>query len=239
MKILIIIIALILASLSLGYYKLSRSDVSGMIESTQKTVAIFDFDGVICDSHPQMVEAFNEIAPYYNVTKLTPESLAFYHNNLSKEYYGVSSWKLPIFVIHLRQKLKARMSIMPLQPGIKQLINDLKDKGLIIGILTSNSQTLVHGFLKRNDLDKFDFIYTGSGVYDKAEHLKVIKDKLKSNKIFYIGDEVRDVNAANVSNIKAIGVTWGFQSKGLLESAKPYAIAETPKDLLNILVPKD
>ena len=62
----------------------------------------------------------------------------------------------------------------------------------------------------------------------KSFHLKPVD-------IVYIGDEVRDVEAAKAMGVKIVSVTWGFQSKQILERGEPDYIAEKPKELEKIL----
>lgn len=41
-----------------GYSELTKSEISGSIIPTNKPVVIFDFDGTICDSFYQFIQAF-------------------------------------------------------------------------------------------------------------------------------------------------------------------------------------
>ena len=221
-----------------GYEELNKTEISGAINPTDKTVVIFDFDGVICDSFAQFIQSFNGIAPYYNLTKVGKEDLEDIHN-YETEYvfkkHGVSSWKMPVVIYHMKHTMKQLIPTLKLYPGIKETIQKMISNGVVVGILTSNSQEIVETFLKNNDLAGFQFIFTGSGIFGKTKNLKIIKDQLKSGNIFYVGDEVRDVKAANEAHVKSIAATWGFHSKKLLGSSNPDAIADSPSDLLLLI----
>jgi len=52
---------------------------------------------------------------------------------------------------------------------------------------------------------------------------------------FYIGDETRDIDAAQQCNIPSIAVAWGFNSEQTLMRSKPSYLAKTPHDLLRII----
>ncbi len=117
----------------------------------------------------------------------------------------------------------------------KETIEKLISKGITVGILTSNSKEIVCTFLKNNNMHGFQFIFSGSGIFGKTKNLKFVKDKLGAKNIFYVGDEVRDVKAANEANIQSIAVTWGFHLKKLLESSSPKAIVDNPSDLIAIV----
>jgi len=72
---------------------------------------------------------------------------------------------------------------MKLYAGIKETIEEMIKKGIVVGILTSNSQKNVEEFLKNNNLDGFKFIFTGSSIFGKAKNLEIIK-KISHPKIF-------------------------------------------------------
>lgn len=221
-----------------GYCEITKSEISGLITPTDKPVVIFDFDGTICDSFTQFVQVFNGIAPYYNLIQVSEKDLADIHN-YETEYiikkHGVTSWTMPIVVYHVRRNMKQLIPTMKLYSGIRETIQKMISNGVVVGILTSNSQEVVHTFLKNNNLTGFQFIFTGSGIFGKAKNLKMIKDQLKSQNIFYVGDEVRDVKAAKEANIQSIAATWGFHSRKLLESSNPGAMADSPSDLMDIV----
>ncbi len=235
----IFVLLVLIASIGwFGCSELTKREISGSINPTNNTVVIFDFDGVICDSFHQFIQAFNGIASYYNLTKVGNEDLEDIHN-YETEYifkkHGVNFWKMPVVVYHLKSNMKQLIPTLKLYKGIKETIEELISKGITVGILTSNSQEIVSVFLKNNDLGGFQFIFSGSGMFGKAKNLKLIKDQLGAETIFYVGDEARDVKAANEANVQSIAVTWGFHSKKLLESSNPKAIIDKPRDLIDIV----
>ncbi len=238
LKFLWILLALLMGSGWFGYWEITKTEISGNIEPTNKTVVIFDFDGVICDSFHQFIQVFNETAPHYNLIKVSEKDLADIHN-YETEYvfkkHGVSSWKMPVVIYHMKRTMKQLIPTLKLYNGIKETINEMTNKGIVVGIVTSNSQEVVHTFLKNNDLTDFQFIFTGSCMFGKAKNLKMVKDKLKSKTIFYVGDEVRDVKAAKEAELKSVAVTWGFHSRKLLESSNPGVIVDKPSDLVGIV----
>lgn len=221
-----------------GYCEITKTEISGSINPTDKPVVIFDFDGTLCDSFTQFVQVFNDLAPYYNLMPVSDKDLEDIHN-YETEYvikkHGVTTWTMPIVVYHMRRNMKSLIPTMTLYKGIKEALQEMRNKGIIVGILTSNSQEAVHIFLKNNNLDGFQFIFAGSSIFGKAKNLKIIKDQLKSQNIFYVGDEVRDVKAAKEAGVKSIAAAWGFHSRKLLESSNPGAIADSPAGLINII----
>ena len=91
-------------------------------------------------------------------------------------------------------------------------------------------------FLKNNGLNFFGFIYTESNLFGKGRALNnlLIKHRLDPEETIYIGDEVRDIEAAKKAGIKIISVSWGFNSAKLLQKAKPDFLINKPKELLQL-----
>ena len=59
--------------------------------------------------------------------------------------------------------------------------------------------------------------------------------KLKRKEVVMIGDEIRDVKAANKAKVDAIAVTWGFNTSDRLMTGSPRHIVEKPEELFRLL----
>ena len=125
----------------------------------------------------------------------------------------------------------------PRFPGIKEALIELKHQGNKLVIITSNSKENVIVFLEKQEMQEvFDFIYSGT-TFGKS---KVINKFLNQNNInpqqaIYVGDETRDIEAARKSNIRAIAVSWGFNSKELLAAQNPDFLIHQPNELIDVI----
>lgn len=91
----------------------------------------------------------------------------------------------------------------------------------------------MRAFLSNNQADFFDFIQAGTGIFNKASKIKKLaaREKLKKDETVFIGDEIRDIEAARKSGLVAIAVTWGLNSReGLIAAGADY-IADTAAEL--------
>lgn len=59
------------------------------------------------------------------------------------------------------------------------------------------------------------------------------KLKMKSEETVYVGDELRDIEAARNAKIDAISVTWGFQAQRSIEKYNGNNIIDESESLLN------
>ena len=125
-------------------------------------------------------------------------------------------------------------SLKPVE-GIEAIVEALKNKGFNLGILSSNSKDNLGKFLKQNNLiNFFDFIVSENNLFGKTKALNGIlkKHKITRGDTYYIGDETRDVEAAQDAGIKSIAVCWGFNTKEILLKSRPDFIVDKPENIL-------
>lgn len=208
--------------------------------SKHPLTVIFDFDGTIADSFLFYFDLLNELANKFNFNKINPEKIDYYRNlNLHEiiEKLEIPRFRLPFFIFEARKVLNK--SIGQINPiiGIKDTLTYLKSMDIFLGIITSNSVKNVHSFLKRNDFTHFDFVFSSLRIWDKSRSLKKVlhHHNLDPQSVFYVGDETRDIEAAHEAGVKAIAVTWGYNSYAILKTYSPEYIASNQQDLLDII----
>jgi len=206
-----------------------------------KTI-IFDFDGTIADTLDSVVKIVNDHAEHFGYKKVTEEDIPYLQGKKPREilsYLGISIFKLPSWIKKIHSEINKEITSMTPTVNISPLLSELHhDEHFQMGILTSNTQENVKQFLDKNELDVFDFIHTGKSVFGKSHIInKIIKQRHASkNEVFYVCDEVRDIEAAKKSGIKVIAVTWGYNSREALQKEEPNFLVDTPKELENILI---
>lgn len=203
---------------------------------------LFDFDGTIANTLPLGFELYNEIAGHYNFISADDSELPQLMNMSITEILKLKDiplYMVPIALYNVKKKMKERLAeVMPFE-GIKDFLNNLKKAGYHLSIISSNSKENMIKFFEMNNIDVFNYIYSSTSLFGKD---KLIKHYLKAvkttpEKVIYVGDEIRDIEAAKASNIQVISVTWGYNNKDLLAKHSPDYIVETIPALQNILIP--
>ncbi len=205
-----------------------------------KKVIIFDFDGTIAETLDSIVNIINGLSDELGYKKVTGENIDELRNKKPKEILkdlGISILKLSSVGKRIKLELNKEIEYVPPVSGIEEALLELKKTGYKLGILTSNSKDDVSKFLKKNNLDLFDFIHSESSIFGKS---KVINDFLKNQgiklgEVIYVGDETRDIEAAQKTNIQIIAVSWGFNSKQILEKQNPDFLIDEPRQLIEIM----
>lgn len=205
-----------------------------------KKVIIFDFDGTLADTLPCVLSIINRLSHRFGYKKVGWDNMDILRNKRAEEilkYLGISLTKLYFIVRKVKAELNKEIEFLKPTVPIRKVLLRLKKNGYKLGILTSNSKDNVSKFLKRNSLDFFDFIYSESSIFGKSKVIAgLLKNQnLKPEQVVYIGDETRDIDAAKRSNINIIAVSWGYNSKQILEEQKPDFLTNKPQELIKIL----
>jgi phosphoglycolate phosphatase len=205
---------------------------------TKKTI-IFDLDGTLVDSFEVMLPLFNRLALKYatrDLSELKQDEIRKMTGSQVISYIGIRFWRIPFAIGALRSEFHKYTEQVKAFEKIPNVLNELK-KSNFLGIVTTNSNKNVKKMLKFNDINCFDFILSRSKLFKKDKILESVirRRNLEKKNVCYVGDEVRDIEAAKKVGIPIIAVTWGYNSKEVLVKYDPDFLAEQPNDIIQIL----
>ncbi|NQX02709.1 HAD-IA family hydrolase [bacterium] len=203
---------------------------------------VFDFDGTIADTLGETRLIFNRLAPDYGIRQVAEHELDHLrHLSLKEllEHLKIPKRRVPALITRGTGMMRGNIAQLQLIDGIAEVLVELRRHVGSFGILTSNTTANVDLFLRTHGLrDQFDFISSTSKLTGKAKHLRAICKtfSLRPEELLYIGDELRDVKAAQKAGIPIAAVTWGFNSRESLAASKPNYLFDRPADFLRLLV---
>ncbi len=199
---------------------------------------IFDFDGTLARTFPLAMEIFNRLAAVHNLIPIDDfEEARTQPTKVFFKAHGIRIWKLGKFVKGFQEQMQSRASEIEAVTGLPEVLHELKSRGYRLGILSSNAEAHIRERLSAFDLGEcFEFVSSYPKLFGKAKMLKKIAKQLGLNRtdIAYIGDELRDMEAARKGGFHSVGVTWGYHAESLLAESSPQHIARSPGDLLQI-----
>lgn len=204
---------------------------------------LFDFDGTLADSFSATLAIANRLAAKYGYPPLSEAEATLLRNQSLRQILRESRVplrRLPSWMRELKQEQQQEIPKMKPPPGLTEALSELKEQGIPLGIVTSNSRENVRLFLKRNGWDSwFDHLESGSSLFGKARLIKRLLEEISQPpaRVFYVGDEERDVEAARRANIRSIAVTWGFNSRDVLARSQPDHLIDRPDQLPHLLRP--
>ncbi len=116
-------------------------------------------------------------------------------------------------------------------PGIVELLDEAKTRGLRLGVATNKRRKPTEAILKRWLEARFEVVLCGDdGIPDKAEAIRRTPEA-----VALVGDTAADVEAARAAGVRAIAVTWGYDSRADLEKARPDALVTTVAELASAI----
>ena len=200
-----------------------------------KKLYLFDLDGVLFDTKKNMQKSWDGVnkefklnikfkeyfsrigIPFEDIMK----NLGIYKNiNKIKSCYGLNSIKYE--------------KLIKIYPFVKSTINNLKNKSIEVGVVTSKDNIRTRRILKKYNL-KFSVVQCPTkelrGKPEPDTIIKAInKNRFLIDNVYYIGDTNNDYLAAKRAKIKFIYASYGY---GKICS-KPYQTIKKFSDLLNI-----
>jgi len=202
---------------------------------------IFDFDGTIADTLSAIIKLVNSHADEFHIRPLEDEDVEALRGMTNREIikkYNIPLVKIPRLILRSQKELHEHIDGVPVFPGIRELIVDLKRHGFRLGILTTNATKNVKTFLLAHDLDVFDFIHTETNIFGKSRALLHLfkKHHLESNTVVYVGDEIRDIEACLKVGVAIIAVSWGFHRRKLLLDHQPTYLVDSPGEIKRIVM---
>jgi len=201
---------------------------------------LFDFDGTIADSIHPLFEMLNRMAPSLNIGPVTWEEFDRLRDLSPRQI--LKELKIPLYMMPklIRMVLEEYRDIIShLQPceGVLELLSNLKERNIPHALLSSNADQNLAAFLAKYQIDSFAWAEGTEGILNKNRYLgkQIRKHKLQQYDLYYIGDEIRDIEAAIHNRIKSIAVSWGLHSHNHLQKHKPDYLVDKPLEILEIM----
>lgn len=200
----------------------------------------FDFDGTLADTEEVNFVIYQKLAEKYNLRSITMDELGHLKRLSAKEmmeYVNLKKRYLPFVLKRGRNLLKQDIKNIRLcKEDIFDVILKLKEMGIRVAIITTNSKANVTMFLDKHDAHIFDSLETSSMFGKESKIKKLIKkEKLKNSEVLYVGDEIRDILASKNSGIDIASVGWGYNTIDSLKKQKPDYLIMEPVELLDIV----
>jgi phosphoglycolate phosphatase len=130
------------------------------------------------------------------------------------------------------------MTEVKLFAGVPELLRDLRGRGVRLGVLSSNTEDNIRACLgAAGQADLFEFVVGYSRLFGKARALRRMLRAagVPAARCLYVGDEVRDLEAARRAGAAFAAVSWGFHAEELLTAHGPTYLVRAPGDLLAVI----
>jgi len=206
-----------------------------------KKLIIFDFDGVIADTMPDILRNSNLAAEKMGFSGTSTQEMVRNLKEMSFEELGramgITENMIEEFVKNILSFFSSKNSNPSIFSEMKEALKELA-KNNFLSIITNNSRKAVNQFLLQNSLkDTFELIVDNDIPGSRTEKILSTQkhfDIAKEN-VYFVGDAVSDVEAAKEAAVHSIAVAWGNQDSQMLKDSSPEFIINTPSEILEII----
>ena len=201
---------------------------------SQKYTILFDLDGTLVDTAPDLMNAHNHVMKKYGYPTKSTEEIRTLVGQGAGALIGRSIWGQAKKEFHSVEdkKIKDQMSKdfinfygkniineSTLIKGVKEFLRWCKEQNISMAVCTNKQEHLAIDLLKKIGIyDYFEYV-AGSNTFDYCKpdpkHLTSIIEILSGNikKSLMIGDSETDANAAKAASIPIILLKNGYTEK--------------------------
>ncbi|WP_025740260.1 phosphoglycolate phosphatase [Salinivibrio socompensis] len=211
---------------------------------TPSTV-LFDLDGTLLDTAPDMGEAANRVLAEFDLPPLTREQIythtSFGARGLLTAGFGKQAkFQDPIalrarFLYHYGQAICQGTQVYD---GIEALLDRLSRLKICWGIVTNKPEGLTHQLLAHFPRLQAAQVIVGADTYAHAKpHPLPLLEAAKTlncapERCFYVGDIENDTLAARAANMQSVVAGWGYTGDpALISNWEADHIFTTPAQL--------
>lgn len=199
----------------------------------------FDFDGTLADSLHCFVACLREASARHGFRRLEDDMVEEVRGLSGRQlmtWLGVPLWKVPAIAADMRRQMGTQASAIPLFPGMAAALRQLKANGVRLAIATSNSRQNVEAIVGPELAADIDHWSCGISLFGKAGRLRAIARRhgLSPAQLIYIGDEIRDAEAAREAGVRFRGVSWGYTRAEVLQRHCDAPLLSQAQDIVEL-----
>ncbi|WP_237216789.1 HAD hydrolase-like protein [Falsiroseomonas oryziterrae] len=194
---------------------------------------LFDFDGTLADSWPWFLGTLDGTADRFGLRRITKdqaEALRGQDSHAVMRALGVPMWKVPRIAAHLKEQA-ATAPAPPLFPGVPAMLRRLAARGIVLAIASSNTERQIRRTLGPELSALIRHVAAEATLFGKATRFRrILRDTgVPAAEAMAVGDEVRDIEAAQDAGVAAGAVAWGYAWPSILASRRPHALFDAPE----------
>ena len=218
------------------------------MEPRMTKAVLFDLDGTLADTAPDLAYALNCMRAKRNLPALPVAATRAYTSMGARGLLGVGLDVTPTHPDYdaMREEFLAIYAAnlcrdSCLFPGMMELLDALEQRGLLWGVVTNKAERFALPLLELLGVHKRAACVSGGDTTGKTKPdpapLFAATDRIgiAPRDCSYVGDDRRDVQAGQAAGMKTIVVKFGYLHGNDPETWAADAMIDTPQELLQHL----
>lgn len=218
-----------------------------------KKAILFDLDGTLIDSVPDLATAVNEMLKRLERETFSEDTIRYWVGNgaqmlVKRALSGHTEIDVDLDTALFEKALDIFLMLYAnnlcketkAYPNVSSTLNALNSAGYRLVIVTNKPYDFVAPILKGLELDSlFEFWLGGDSLEKKKpDPLPLLhaceKLELNIDQVVMVGDSKNDLLAANAVGMDSVGVTYGYNYGEEISVYDPNLIAEDFSDILSV-----
>lgn len=214
-----------------------------------KELIIFDFDGTLIDSGPDLAKALNKMLTHYNLEPITVEQVSQYIGNGAKKLVErglkhrmqvediTEAFFNEAFEFYYQAYREVSNDKTFLYPGVVETLQYLDKKGYDMTICTNKPFEFIEPILDGLSIKQFFKTWVGADSLPKQKPdamplLHLAKEMNKEiEKTIMVGDSKNDIIAAQNATMDSIGVSYGYNYNEDIADYNPTKVVDSFAEL--------
>lgn len=200
-------------------------------------LAVFDFDGTLADTFPWFAGVLNQVADRFGFSRIREDEVEELRGADSRAILrrlAIPMWKMPMIAAHMRALAAEQIEHVRLFDDARAFLHGLHGAGVPIGVVSSNTAETIRRVLGAETATLVAHFECGASLFGKPSKLRKVLARTGAapGRSIYVGDEVRDAEAAQAAGMAFGAVSWGYNRVEALAAQSPQEIFASFDDML-------
>lgn len=208
---------------------------------------LFDLDGTLADTAPDLAAAVNSLRIARGLAPAPYEELRPVASAGARGLIGAAFALSPgddgyedLRIAFLNNYADAIAEKSSLFAGVTALLQELNDNGLSWGIVTNKAARFTDLLVPQIGLQHAQCVISGDTTPHSKPHPEPLFEAarrlaLAPEDCWYVGDDLRDIQAGRAAGMATIAAAWGYCGKSEPVTWSADAIADTPLKIIELL----